>query len=152
MVADKDLLGLEVSKVVLPSSRTLAVMRAANSSPAGPHNGVKKTKALIATHFSWPSMSRNVAQFCRGCIAYQLASQKDVKRASLQPLPCITKPFITVAMDLVGPLLLTARWNRYILTIICLYSVESEQHSCSWKPSQDMASLMFMREQCLSLP
>ena len=117
IVAYKDLLGLEVSKVVLPTSRRLAVMRAAYSSPAAPYSGVKKTKAL-----SWPSMSRDMAQFCRGCTAYQLASQNDVKGAPLQPLPCITKPFSAVVMDLVGSLPLTARWNRYILIAMCLYS------------------------------
>ena len=85
-------------------------------------DGVKKTKALIATHFSWPFISRDIPQFCRGCTAYQLASWNDVKRAPLQPLPCITMPFSTVAMDLVGPLPLMARWNRYILTAMCLYS------------------------------
>lgn len=35
-------------------------------------------------------------------------------------MPCVTEPFSLVAVDLVRPLLLTERKNRYLLTAMCL--------------------------------
>ena len=63
-----------------------------------------------------------VKEFVRSCAGCQRAARNDNSRAPLQPLPCVSEPFEKVAFDLVGPLPHTSSGNRYILTMMCLYT------------------------------
>ena len=64
----------------------------------------------------------DVKTFVRSCASCQRAARNDNARAPLQPLPCVSEPFEKVAFDLVGPLPRTKGGNRYILTMMCLYT------------------------------
>ena len=44
--------------------------------------------------------------------------KKKKKVAPLQPLPVISKPFVRVAMDFVGPLPLTRKGKQYIIILV----------------------------------
>ena len=74
----------------------------------------------------------DVKQFVRSCAGCQRAARKSNSRAPLQPLPCIGEPFEKVAFDLVGPLPRTASGNRYILTMMCLFTKYLEAIPLRW--------------------
>ena len=69
------------------------------------------------------SVAKNVGQFVRSCAGCQRAARNSNSRAPLMPLPCVAEPFEKVAFDLVGPL---PSGNRYILTMMCLYTKYAE--------------------------
>ena len=118
----KDELDEYVQRVVVPVGRRKQVLKIAHSNITAGHFGVKKTFAKIKLHFQWPKMLSDVREYVRICGGCQRAALGDGGRAPLQPLPCISEPFSTVAFDIVGPLPITTSGYRYILTFMCLFT------------------------------
>ena len=122
MQETKDSLGDVTQRVVVPKGRRQQVLHLAHSSVVSGHCGVKRTFARLAMHFLWPKMWVNVREHVRSCGGCQRAARNDRSRAPLQPLQCVSEPFEKVAFDLVGPLPRTVHVNRYLLTMMCLFS------------------------------
>lgn len=109
-----------VKQLVLPKDCRRRVLELAHSVPLAGHLGKKKT-ARISPWFYWPTMHKDVADFCRRCEMCQKFQRHKVPRAPMIPLPVIAEPFSLVAMDIVGPLPRSQSGNRYVL-VICDYS------------------------------
>ena len=83
--------------------------------------GKKKTTVHVMRRFYWPTLHRDVADFCRSCEQCQKSSHQKVPRAPMVPLPIIGEPFERIAMDVVGPLPRSRGGHRYVL-VICDYA------------------------------
>ena len=118
----EDGLGDCKQRVVVPMGRRAQVLKLAHSSLHAGHFGVKKTFARLNLYFLWPRMWGDVKQYVRSCAGCQRASRNTNSCAPLQPLPCVGEPFEKVAFDLVGPLSRTVSGNRYLLTMMCLFT------------------------------
>ena len=117
-----DSLGDSNQRVVVPNGMRQHVLELAHSSLVAGHFGFKKTFARISRHFLWPRMWGQVKEFVRSCAGCQRAARNSNAKAPLQPLPCVSEPFEKVAFDLVGPLPRTSSGNKYILTMMCLFT------------------------------
>ena len=117
-----DPLGDSVMRVVLPVGRRLQVMQLAHCHLAAGHFGFKKSFGKIAGHFLWPGMWGQIRQFVKTCALCQRAAAQPNTRVPLHPLPCVDEPFKKIAFDLVGPLPKSTSGNRYILTVMCLFT------------------------------
>eukprot|EP00731_Ephydatia_muelleri_P025636 Em0017g719a len=82
-----------------------------------PHLGKNKTAKRILRRFYWPTLYRDVEEFCECCRICQKASRLKGSKAPLIPLPIVTEPFRRVAMDIVETLPRTKSGNRYILVM-----------------------------------
>ena len=111
-----------VKRVMVPSGRRAQVLQLAHSGLVSGHYGIKKTLAKIKIHFLWPGLFKDVKDYVKQCEGCQRAAPVKGGRAPLQPLPCVTEPFSSVAFDIVGPLPVTTTGYRYILTCMCLFS------------------------------
>ena len=111
-----------VKRIVVPSTRREQVLRAAHTNLTAGHSGYKRTLARIARYFMWPGMWKQVREFVRSCGGCQRAARNDNPKAPLQPLPIVSEPFAKVAFDIVGPLPRTTKGNKYLLTMICLFT------------------------------
>ena len=100
---------------MLPLQCRRGVMELAHSNPLAGHLGKEKTARRILQLFYWPTLYRDVAEWCR-CSA---ACQK--RKVPLVPLPVMEEPFQRIAMDIVGPLPWSRTGMRYIL-VICDYA------------------------------
>ena len=83
--------------------------------------GKNKTAQRILQCFYWPTLYRDVADFCKSSRECQKTSPRRVKRAPLIPLPIMDEPFSRIAMDIVGPLPRSRSGNKYIL-VVCDYA------------------------------
>ena len=110
-----------VAQLVLPKDCRRRVLELAHTVPLAGHLGKKKTLARVSRRFYWPTMHKDVADFCRSCGTCQKFQRRKVPRAPLIPLPVIDEPFSRVAMDIVGPLPRSCSGNRYVL-VLCDYS------------------------------
>ena len=108
-------------QLVLPVECRHRVMAVAHAIPLGGHLGKRKTTQRVTQRFYWPTVSRDVAEFCRSCKTCQLDSARRVSRAPLVPLPIISEPFRRIAMDIVGPLPKSRSGKRFIL-VVCDYA------------------------------
>ena len=106
-----------VEQLVLPMQCRKAVLQLAHEVPLAAHLGKNKTAKRILSRFYWPTLYRDVEEFCKCCRICQKASRLKGSKAPLIPLPIVTEPFRRVAMDIVGPLPRTVSGNRYILVM-----------------------------------
>ncbi|KAL5479435.1 hypothetical protein EMCRGX_G022956 [Ephydatia muelleri] len=106
-----------VDQLVLPTQCRKAVLQLAHEVPIAGHLGKHKTAKRILHRFYWPTLYRDVEDFCRGCQVCQKLSKQKVVKAPLILLPVVTEPFRRVAMDIVGPMPRTNSGNRYILVM-----------------------------------
>ena len=111
----------EVRQLVLPTQCRKAVLQLAHEIPLSGHLGKKKILQRVLQRFYWPSVCRDVANWCRSCAACQKTAQKRHRPAPLVPLPIIEEPFARIAMDIVGPLPRSRSGNKIIL-VVCDYA------------------------------
>ena len=113
--------GYEIEQLVLPKECRRAVLELGHEIPLAGHLGVEKTRQRILRRFYWPSVFKDIDEFCRCCEVCQKSSKRNVPPAPLIPLPIISEPFKKIAMDIVGPLPRSRSGNRYVL-VICDYA------------------------------
>ena len=97
------------------------VLQLAHEIPLAGHLGKEKTRRRVLRYFYWPTLFRDVEQFCRACVACQKSSPRGVMKAPLIPLPIIEELFSRVAMDIVGPLHKSGAGFKYVL-VLCDYA------------------------------
>ena len=112
---------LGIEQLIIPKQHREAVLRLAHEIPLAGHLGKKKTVERILQRFYWPTLYRDVAEWCRTCEQCQKHSAVKNLRAPLVPLPVIEEPFTRIAMDIVGPLPRSSTGNKYIL-VVCDYA------------------------------
>ena len=117
----KDAPDEDVEQLVLPRSVRRTVLELAHSIPMAGHLGRKKTLQRILQRFYWPTIFKDVEEFCRSCGECQKTAPGRKQVAPLVPLPIIDVPFERIAMDIVGPIPKSRSGNRYIL-VICDYA------------------------------
>ena len=111
----------EVEQLVLPQQCRRAVLELAHSIPLAGHLGKKKTAQRLLQRFYWPTLFKDVDEYCRGCAECQKTAPGRQAAAPLIPLPIVDSPFERIAMDIVGPLPRSRTGNRYVL-VVCDYA------------------------------
>ena len=113
--------GMMVEQLVLPVRCRGVVIKLAHEIPLAGHLGKDKTAKRILQRFYWPTVHKDVTEFCRSCEQCQKSTKRREPRAPLIPLPIVSEPFRRIAMDVVGPLPRSRSGNRYIL-VLCDYA------------------------------
>ncbi|KAL5489194.1 hypothetical protein EMCRGX_G018260 [Ephydatia muelleri] len=114
-------------QLVLPSQCRSVVMELAHSIPLAGHLGKNKTTDRVLQRFYWPTLRKDVADFCKR----QKTSRVKPQHAPLIPLPIVEEPFQRIAMDIVGPLPRSSSGNRYIL-VVCDYATRYPEAMPMW--------------------
>ena len=89
-------------RIVVPNSRRTEVFKLAHSALTGGHFSQKRTRAVINRKFTWPTLRKDVINWCQTCPECQLAQNSGGSKVPLKPLPIITHPFRTVAFNIVS--------------------------------------------------
>ena len=107
-------------QICVPKCYRKEILSLAHDIPLAGHLGVRKTKDRILQSFYWPSISSDVAKFCRTCRTCQLVGKPNssIGKAPLKPIPAVSEPFERIIIDIVGPLPRSKSGNKYLLTIM----------------------------------
>lgn len=120
-----ELLGIRLAgvwKPILPSANTIPFLREIHDGVGGGHFGIKKTVEKVKTRCWWPGWMDDVKSYIAGCPTCAIVNDPCPNaRAALQPFN-VSRPFQTVAMDMIGPITRTSKGNIFILTIIDLFT------------------------------
>uniref|UniRef100_A0A3B3Q649 Gypsy retrotransposon integrase-like protein 1 n=1 Tax=Paramormyrops kingsleyae TaxID=1676925 RepID=A0A3B3Q649_9TELE len=110
-----------VFQVVVPKPLRQHVLNIAHDHSMSGHLGVRKTYNRLLRHFFWPSMKRDVSQYCHSCHVCQIAGKPNqvIPPAPLRPIPVMGEPFERILIDCVGPLPKTTSGFQYLLTLMC---------------------------------
>lgn len=109
-------------QIVVPKLYRLEILALARDAALAGHLGVNKTYHRILSHFFWPRLRKDVAEFCKSCHTCQMVGKPNqtIPKASLHPIPVLQEPFSRILVDCVGPLPRTKAGNQFILTIMCV--------------------------------
>jgi hypothetical protein len=107
-----------LEQLVVPLSLRQALLQAHHESPTAGHLGIRSTYLRLRERYFWVSMRADVEQWvrsCRLCSARQYST--TFSPGNLQP---VLVHYIGQlwAMDVVGPLPITANGNRFILVAV----------------------------------
>ena len=100
-----------------PSERSIFISEY-HESVVGGHQGVTKLFKRIREDFYWAKMGKQISDFVRTCPTCQ--KNKLLSPKTRQPMRITDTPkraFEKVQMDIVGPLPVTQKGNKYLLTI-----------------------------------
>ncbi len=112
-------------RVVVPRGLREKVLQLAHAVPVSGHLGVGKTRQRVAPFFYWPGMLRDIRVYCQTCdVCQRNGKSKQLARVPMRLPPIIDKPFGRISIDIVGPLPITSRGNRFVLTVV--------DHSTRW--------------------
>jgi len=80
------------------------------------HPGWKTTCQLVGSRYYWPTLKQDVKRWTTECLDCQAAKINRHTKRPFSQLPCPTKRFSSVHMDLVGPL--SNSDPKYLLTVV----------------------------------
>ncbi|GFU83936.1 retrovirus-related Pol polyprotein from transposon 412 [Trichonephila clavipes] len=114
--------GEEVRQLYVPIKFRLDINKLSHDEIGG-HLRVTKTKDRILRHFFWPNVYRDVEEFVKICDSCQrVGKPRDKAKAPLKLVPIISEVFSKINIDAVGPLPVSTKQNRYLITSICVAS------------------------------
>jgi hypothetical protein len=93
----------------------LLLMQEAHGGGLMVHFGAKKMEDVLASHFFWPKMRRDVERFVSRCTTCQKAKSRLNPHGSYIPLPVPSIPWADISMDFVLGLPRTKRGRDSIL-------------------------------------
>lgn len=111
--------GPTVYQLVLPRSLQHLALRQLHDNSG--HFGLKKTQRKVQERVYWPSYLSDVASWVRECSICQRRNPSNCEKAPLIPIST-SWPFEKVSWDIMGPLPVTSRGNRYILIVTDLFT------------------------------
>ena len=97
------------------------MLQLAYTIPLTGHLGKDKTAQRILQRFYWPTLYKDVEDYCCSCKICQKLSRQRGPQAPLIPLPVLSEPFKRIAMDIIGPLPRSHSGKRYVL-VSCDYA------------------------------
>lgn len=111
-----------VRQRIVPESLKERVLCLSHYPKCAGHPGRDKMFQSLRRDFFWPSMSRDVSELVRLCPSCARKNLKGQKKTTMLKLFPPSKPLEFVALDLLGPLPMTTKGNRFILVIGDRYS------------------------------
>ena len=88
-----------------------------HDSPLGGHKGMNKTYRAISSRYTWPKMRREIEEYvkqCKSCQTNKILTPRN--KVPMQATTTAEHTFEKCYMDVVGPLPVTTRGHKYILT------------------------------------
>ncbi len=109
--------GKNVFQLIVPRARWDSLLKYYHDIPCGGHLAGEKTLERVKLHFYWPGMNDTVHEYCRTCDRCVARKPPVAKpRAPLQQY-LVGDVMERVALDIMGPLPVTTRGNRFVLVI-----------------------------------
>lgn len=106
------------TQLVLPPPLRYEVLVNAHDDLAGGHLGVYKTYEKLRDRYYWRGMYKDVEHWVRSCNDCSTRKKPRNKlRAPLLPIP-VSAAYERMAVDILGPLPVTWKGNRYIVVFV----------------------------------
>ncbi|GBN26224.1 Uncharacterized protein K02A2.6 [Araneus ventricosus] len=119
---NKDHFGNANLQLVIPADLRKEILALCHESTSA-HLGVTKTKDRLLRHYFWPNCVKDTENYVRSCDPCQrIGKAREKGKAPLKLVPIITEIFSKINIDVVEPLPISAKDNRYLLTAICMSS------------------------------
>uniref|UniRef100_H3A7L4 Gypsy retrotransposon integrase-like protein 1 n=1 Tax=Latimeria chalumnae TaxID=7897 RepID=H3A7L4_LATCH len=88
-----------------------------HDTPTGRHQGQEKTYQRMQTVGWWPSIGKNIQDYCNNCLVCAQDNPSPCKRNALLHPQWAEGPWTQIQIDFIGPLSPTARGNKFVLVV-----------------------------------
>ena len=139
------------TSIVVPSSLRMEVLKLAHDSVFAGHLGITATKKSLMSRFTWPGVTKDIANYIKSCEI----CQKHAKRKPKLPLgkmEMVKTPFEKVAIDIIDPLSETNKKNNYILTLVDFSTRWPEAVPLKSTKTENVAEALFDMFSRLGIP
>ena len=108
------------NQLLVPEKLQNEVLKIAHDGIMSGHLGIRKTTDRVLNDFFWPTVRKDVKQYCKTCDICQKTKPKGkVSQLPLGKMPIIDTPFSRIAIDIIGPIHPPSdKGNRFILTVV----------------------------------
>ncbi|MCP3667440.1 MAG: DDE-type integrase/transposase/recombinase [Gammaproteobacteria bacterium] len=135
--------------VLPPQCRTEAFKTFHDAPWTGAHQGYLRTFAKIAERYYWPRMRHDIKVRCERCRPCALRKNpRKYTRAEMKLIPLCTEPWQRIASDIIGPLPLTEKGNKYIITFTDYFTKWTEAHALPDQKAETIARCMIDQVLC----
>jgi hypothetical protein len=110
------------------------------------HFGREKTLLMLADHFYWPRMRRDVDKFVKRCITCNKSKSKLMPRGLYSPLPTPTIQWEDISMDFVLGLPRTKRGHDSIFVVADIFSKMAHFIACHKSDDASHIANLFFRD------
>ena len=103
--------------IVVPASLMRSILKIGHNTM---HQGSGKLDSIITRNYWWPKYRKDCREYCKYCDSCQKSGKggnRNAKKPKMKLFPS-TQPNEQVSIDIVGPMPMTKRKNRYIVTMI----------------------------------
>ena len=90
------------------------ILQEGHDSPYGGHLDMAMTLEKIQSRFYWPGQRKDVEDWCKSCKMCDFQKSLSTRRRALLQSDTTGCPLQRVAMDILGPLPITSRGNKYV--------------------------------------
>ena len=112
---------MAVEQLILLVQCRHGVLQLAHTIPLTGHLGKDKMAQRMLQRFYWPTLYKDVDDYCCSCEICQKSSRQRGPQAPLISLPVLSEPFKCIAMDIIEPLPRSCSGKQYVL-VICEYA------------------------------
>ena len=139
------------NKLCIPASSVrLLLLQEAHGGGLMGHFGAKKTEDILADHFFWPKMRRDVERFVSRCTTCQKAKSRLNAHGLYMPLPVPNAPWEDISMDFVLGLPRTRKGRDSVFVVVDRFSKMVHFIPChKTDDATHIADLFFREVVCL---
>ncbi|PIK46153.1 Retrovirus-related Pol polyprotein from transposon [Apostichopus japonicus] len=133
---------------VVPEVLRRKIWELAHSHPLSGHFMARKTSTRVRKKFYWSGLSRDIDQWCKICPECQQRRGAKTKQKAKLRRYATGEPLQRVALDIMGPLPITPKGNRYILVIADYFSKWVEVAAIPNQEAVTIAKILIERFIC----
>ena len=135
------------NKLCIPASSVrLLLLQEAHGGGLMGHFGVFKTHEVLADHFFWPRMRRDVERLVARCTTCQKAKSRLGNHGLYMPLPVPSSPWHDISMDFVLGLPRTKKGRDSIFVVVDRFSKMAHFIPCHKTDDASNVAELFFRE------
>lgn len=105
-----------VRKQDLTPEKKIQIIKEFHDCPVGGHQGLNRTVDRIKLYISWSNMEQDVKEYIKHCEICQKQKYSLETKQELEITDTQDEPWQKIYLDIVGPMALTERDNKYLLT------------------------------------
>ena len=105
-------------KLVVPFALQIELIKQLHSTDYGGQLGVTKTLRKVKDRFYWVGCRENVEDYCRTCDVCNSRKGPSTRNQARMQQFNVGSPFERVAVDILGPLPVTERGNKFLIVLM----------------------------------
>ncbi|KAK3106610.1 hypothetical protein FSP39_023509 [Pinctada imbricata] len=129
-------------QIIVPKDLHGNVIKHFHDIPSAGHLGAEKTQSRLSRSFYWPNMTETISSYCKTCDKCSARNPPNKSRRAPLGQYLVGEPMERIAVDILGPLPVTAKGNRYVLVICDLFTKWTEAFAIPNQEASTVARVM----------